>query len=174
MIPNPFLDILSQGQSRKMADKIIGMIIDGEAQIEELMECFFSEDLRTCQRAAWPVGIIAEKKQDLLLPYLSRMVVNLDNPKHDAVVRNTLRAFQFLDLPEDLESEVYERCLLYLSDPKYPIAFTAFGMTVCSNIAMKYPDLREEVISAIDYRMPHGSSGIRARGGKERARLLKG
>lgn len=164
--------ILASGQSRKMANTVIDIIMQDESRIEELMECFFSDDLRTCQHAAWPVGILAEKHPTILLPYLHRMVSNLDQPKHDAVVRNTLRTFQFMTLPEDLQSEVYDRCLEYLSNPKYPIAFTAFAMTVCTDIALQYPELKEEVMAAIDYRMPHGSSGIRARGAKERRRLI--
>ena len=165
--------ILAAGQSRKMAHTVIDIILQDESRIDELMQCFFSDQLRICQHAAWPVGILAEKHPTILLPYLPRMVSNLDEPKHDAVVRNTLRTFQFIEIPEELQSDVYDRCLEYLSNPKYPIAFTAFGMTVCADIAMQYPELREEVIAAIDYRMPHGSSGIRARGAKERRRLLK-
>lgn len=169
---NEIESILSDRQSKKMATTIVDIIIQDESRIDELMQCFFSDELRTCQHAAWPVGIIAEKHPTILLPYLPQMVANLDQPKHDAVVRNTLRTFQFMEIPEELQSEVYDRCLEYLSNPKYPIAFTAFSITVCTDIAMQYPELRAEVIAAIDYRMPHGSSGIRARGAKERCRLL--
>lgn len=165
--------ILAAGQSRKMANIVIDIILQDESRIDELMQCFFSDHLRTCQHAAWPVGILAEKHPTILLPYLPKMVTNLDEPKHDAVVRNTLRTFQFIEIPEELQSDVYDRCLEYLSNPKHPIAFTAFGMTVCADIAMQYPELREEVIAAIEYRMPHGSSGIRARGSKEMRRLRK-
>jgi len=164
--------ILASGQSRKMANVVIDIILEDESRIDELMQCFFSDHLRTCQHAAWPVGILAEKHPTILLPYLQRMVSNLDNPVHDAVVRNTLRTFQFMEIPEELQSEVYDRCLEYLSNPKYPIAFTAFSMTVCTDIAMQYPELKEEVIAAIDYRMPNGSSGIRARGAKELRRMM--
>ncbi len=169
---NEIESILAAGQSKKMAVTVVNLILKDESRIEELMQCFFSDELRTCQHAAWPVGILAEKQPSLLLPYLARMVSNLDEPKHDAVVRNTLRTFQFMKIPEELQSEVYDRCLEYLSNPKYPIAFTAFGMTVCADIAMQYPELREEVISAIDYRMPHGSAGVRSRGAREKRRLL--
>lgn len=164
--------ILASGQSRKMANTVVDIILQDEERIDELMDCFFSEHMRTCQHAAWPVGILAEKHPTILLPYLPRMVSNMDVAQHNAVIRNTLRTFQFMDIPESLQSEVYDRCLEYLSNPKYPIAFTAFGMTVCTNIAMEYPELKEEVISAIDYRMPNGSSGIRARGIKEKKRMM--
>lgn len=164
--------ILAGGQSRKKADVVVDIILNDPSRIDELMQCFFSTELRTCQYAAWPVGILAEKHPTILLPYLPSMISNLDDPKHNAVVRNTLRTFQFIEIPEELQSEVYDRCLAYLSNPKYPIAFTAFAMTVCANIAMLYPELKDEVIAAIDYRMPNGSAGIRARGMKERNRML--
>lgn len=164
--------ILANGQSRKMANHVIDIILQDEQRIDELMQCFFSDHMRTCQHAAWPVGILAEKHPTILLPYLPRMVSNMDDAKHDAVIRNTLRTFQFIEIPEALQSDVYDRCLEYLSNPKYPIAFTAFAMTVCTNMAMQYPELKEEVIAAIDYRMPNGSSGIRARGMKEKKRMI--
>lgn len=165
--------ILANGQSRKMANTVVDIILQDEQRIYELMDCFFSEHMRTCQHAAWPVGILAEKHPTILLPFLPRMVSNMDNAQHDAVIRNTLRTFQFMEIPESLQSEVYDKCLEYLSNPKYPIAFSAFGMTVCTNIAMEYPELKEEVIAAIDYRMPNGSPGIQARGKKEKKRMMQ-
>jgi len=137
-------NLLYDRQSKKIAQQVVDLIIEDESLIDDLMNCFFSEEMRLCQYAAWPVGIIAEKHTTILLPYLPKMVSNLDTPNHDAVVRNTLRTFQFMLIPEELQSEVYDRCLEYLSNPKYPVAFTAFSMTVCTDIAMIYPELKEE------------------------------
>lgn len=170
---NSLLPLLMVGQSRKMADEIVNLVIKDQDLVVELMDCFFDGDLRICQRAAWPVGILAEKRPEIIKPYLNKMLKNLDHPKHDAVVRNTLRTFQFITIPEALQSEVYDRCLEYIHNPKYPIAFSAFSMTVCADIAMLYPELREEVISVIEYRLPNGSSGMVARGRKEIKRLSK-
>lgn len=164
--------IFSRRVNREENIAIVNSIIDEAYSMEELMECFFSNDLRICQRAAWPVGMIAEKAPQLLDPYIAAMLENLEVAPHDAVVRNTLRAWQFMDIPEELESAVYDKCLQYLSEPSYPIAISVFGMTVCSNIAMKYPELKEEVIAAIDYRLPHGSAGMRSRGMKLRKKML--
>ena len=166
-----FAKLLSQKPSLHIVNDIVKTILDDKHRIQELMDCFFDDHLRMCQHAAWPLGKIAEKNPDIVNPYFAQMLTNLDSPKHDAVVRNTLRTFQYIILPEELQSEAYDRCLKYILDPKYPIAFSAFAMTVCANIAMQYPDLREEVIAAIDYRMPQGSAGIRSRGMKERNRL---
>lgn len=164
---------LEQEHSKNIADQIVNAILKDPKRIEELMYCFFHKEKRINQRASWPVGKLAEKNQDILIPYLSEMISNLDRPLHDAVVRNTLRTFQFMKIPEEYQSEIFERCLEYLSDPKYPIAFTAFAMTVCTDIAVCYPELKDEVISAIEYRMPEGSAGIRARGRKDLKRLHK-
>lgn len=165
--------LLSRGQSRPIADHIVSMVSADPSLMPELMTCFFSEEMRVCQRAAWPVGIIAEKHPELLERYLAQMISNMNRAKHDAVIRNTLRTFQFIDVPEEVESDLYDRCLEYVMNPSYPIAFTAFAMTVCVNICMKYPELKEEVVTAIEYRMPEGSAGIRARGRKLLKQLSK-
>lgn len=168
-----FYHWLEQEYSKNIANQIVNVILEDPHRIEELMACFFHKEKRINQRASWPVGMLAEKNQDILIPYLPQMISNLDEPLHDAVVRNTIRAFQFMRIPEEYQSEIFERCLDYLSDPKYPIAFAAFAMTVCTEIAVCYPELKDEVINAIEYRMPEGSAGIRARGNKELQRLRK-
>lgn len=169
---NQLFHILQNRLNRSENVAIVNAVIDGTYQMADLMECFFSDEVRECQRAAWPVGMISERSPELLVPYLQSMLDNLDVAPHDAVVRNTLRAWQFMDFPEEIESEIYDKCLAYLSDPSYAVAISVFGMTVCANIAMKYPDLKEEVIAAIDYRLPHGSAGMRSRGMKLRKKLL--
>lgn len=77
---NEIETILVKGQSRKMAKSVVDLIINDESKINDLMNCFFSDQLRICQYAAWPVGILAEKHPTILLSYLPKMVANLDTP----------------------------------------------------------------------------------------------
>ena len=49
-----------------------------------LMRLFFSNELRSCQRASWVVSHCVDKDKSLIFPYLSKMVKNLENPVHDA------------------------------------------------------------------------------------------
>ena len=96
---------------------------------------------------------------------------SLDNPSHNAIVRNTVRVLQNIEIPEELEGEIYERCFDYLNDPKEKPAVRAFSMKVLSNIAMIYPELKEELIKSIELHFPYGSKGFKSRGKKELERL---
>ncbi|MFZ1751870.1 MAG: hypothetical protein WAU01_16860 [Saprospiraceae bacterium] len=156
--------LLQSEHSRKNTNIILDAVKANPERIHELMESFFDKEYRICQRAAWPVGDIGKSSPQLLLPYLPKMVTNLKSPRHDAVVRNTLRTWQHMDIPESYLGEIFEISFQYILDPKYPIAIRAFSMTVCFNIVQKVPELKDELILAITDQMENGSPGIKSRG----------
>lgn len=145
-----FHDELSKTHSKELAMQIADICVKDKKKLGELMECFFSDDIRICQRASWSVCFVALKKSDLLTPYLDRMIENLEKPKHDAVVRNTVRAWEEMEIPEEYEGLIFEICFNYVVSTKHAVAIRAFAISVSSKIALKYPELREELISEFD------------------------
>jgi hypothetical protein len=172
-MPVSFRILLGQENSKKMASHIVSEVVNQPERMEELMTLFFDEDLRTCQRAAWPVGLLADNNAHLLDPYIARMLDNLDTPHHDAVIRNTFRTFQYVDFSEELEGIAFDKAFNFLLDVNYAVGIRIFSMTVCGNIAMKYPELGQELIPVIEENMPHGSAGFRARGASILKKLRK-
>jgi len=168
-----FVSILQQFHDRVSSQNIADIIISNPDRLPELMDCFFHENLRICQRAAMPLGMIGKTHTYLLYPYVKRMLAYLDNPPHDAVVRNTIRTFQFMDFPEELEGIVFDKCMTYLCDLDQAIAIRVFSMTVCANISMKYPELTHELIPILEDQLPHGSTGFKSRGSKLLVKLRK-
>jgi len=156
--------VFEKEHSRIATDKVLHYIQDYPNKMVELMDCFFDADPRICQRAAWPVGDLGEKYPDLLIPYLPEMILNLKAPKHDAVIRNTVRTWQYMSIPEEYLGEIFELCFNYINDPKIPVAIRAFSMTVCANICKAVPELKEELILAIKDQLEYGSAGIKSRG----------
>jgi hypothetical protein len=94
------------------------------------------------------------------------MLNNLDTPLHDAVIRNTFRTLQNLDVPEEIEGLAFEKAYDFLANPQNAIAIRVFAMSVCGNIARKYPELKEELIPLIEEQLPYGSAGFINRGMK--------
>jgi len=156
--------MLEAENSRPTAVRIRDIVCADAPRIDELMQLFFSEDLRMCQRASWPLTLIAEREAGLVYPYVEQMLDNLAHPHHDAVIRNTFRAFQFIEFPDDVEGSVFDIAFNYLLDIDNAIAIRVFAMTVCGNIARRYPELSTELIPVIEEHLPHGSAGFRARG----------
>ena len=168
---NKIRTLLLEEQSKKIRDEIVQIVLNDPKQIDDLMNCFFDKNLRLNQYSSWPMTVIVDKNPTLILPYLSKMLKALDNPAHDAVVRNTVRVLQNISIPEEFEGEIYERCFDYLNDTKEKPSIRAFSMKVLSNIAMKYPELKEELIKSIELHYPYGSKGFKSRGKKELKRL---
>ncbi len=160
--------ILTVGLTKEQNNKLNAWVGDSQERFDQLMYYFLHEEMRVCQRSAWVFGKVCEDRPQLMLKWLPQILKALEEPKHDAIVRNTVRAFQFMDdFPEEYEGEIFEKCFDYLHSPKYPIAFKAFSMTVCRKIAIKYPELKDELIAVIEEVMENASSGIISRGKKE-------
>lgn len=165
---------LRQGHSRELATALTNYIGNSQTRFDEFMPFFLHDEYRICQRASWTLSMVSDKYPHLIAKWLPQIIQAMRNPAHDSIIRNAVRTFQNLDpIPEEYEGEVYELCFGYLLNPKYPIAFKAFSMTVCRRIAMKYPELKEELIQVIKDAMVNGSAGIIGRGKKELHILMK-
>ncbi len=164
---------LEKGQSKKMVLEVMQYVGKNQKRFKNLMDLFFDEDLRISQRASWPVGYCAEAHPELILPYLKKMIANIDNPVHNAVKRNTIRILSVIDLPEDLMGEAVDKCFRILDDPKEAIAMRVFSMSVCFNITKREPDLANELKVIIEDHYPHGSAGFKSRANRILKELRK-
>jgi len=160
---------LLEGEHRKeQRDKVVDYVGNDKAKLKALMSFFLDRKWhwRLNQRSAWPIGVIGKKYPNLVKPYYKEMVQLLDDPPHNAAARNVVGLLQFAELEEEWEGEAYAKCFEFLCDPKEAIAVRAFSITVLTRIALKYEDLKPELIAAINEYGPHGSSGIKFRAKK--------
>lgn len=165
------LKILQEKQCADNRNRIVDYVSDNPKHMRELMTYFFDPNLRINQRAAWPLNFIARKHPKLIAPYHKRLIENLDKPHHDAVVRNTLRIYEDLDIPESIEGRLCEKCFDYISDPKWPAAIRCFSIYVLEKIVVKYPDLKVELIDILQEHLPHGTPGFKHRAKKVLGRI---
>lgn len=164
---------LRQFHDKATAQNIADSLANAPYRIPELIACLLHKEMRICQRASWPLGILGKSHPELLYPYLQKILQAIENPVHDAVVRNTMRTFQFMDFPEDIEGHIFDVCMNHLMNIDNAIAIRVFAMTTCSNICMKYPSLAHELIPVIEEQLPHGSTGFKNRGEKLLTKLKK-
>jgi len=144
-------ELLNAEHSKSQKTKIAEIITNDPNYMKELMGWFFSNDTRMCQRASWPLLDICIKSPKILKPYLPKMVKHLDDKSiHDAVIRNTLRIFDEIDVPHELEGLLFEKCCAYILNPSRAIAIRAFGITIAVKISSLYPELSEEMNLILD------------------------
>jgi len=148
--------------------RVVDYVVDDIHKWKALMNLFLDNKWhwRYNQRAAWSIGVLGRKYPKMIAPYHEQLVETLSNPSHDAQVRNIIRIYEDIVIPESIEGQLYEKCYGFLSNPQNAIAIRCFSMTVMSKIAEKYPDLRSELVAEIEEHLPHGSAGFKNRGQK--------
>ncbi len=169
------MDLLQQLQidnTKTNAQLIVDAIVAGEANLQDLWAIFLDDDKRIRQRAGWPLTILSEQHSEILLPLVPDMIAALET-EEDSITRNVVRAWQALEFHEDDEGSVYDICFAFLGSPQVAIAIRVFAMTVCTNIALRYPSLASELITLIEEHYEHGSAGYKSRAKRELLKLRK-
>ncbi len=156
-----------KGQSKALTTAIVNKVANSQQKMDELMQCFIKGPVRITQYAAWPMSYIAKKHPHLLFKYYPLLIDLLNKEgKHNSINRNILRAFQFVEIPEEHEGNVLDVSFRLLNSPSEPVAVKAFSMTVIYNLSKKYPDIIPELKACIEALMPDASAGIKSRGSK--------
>lgn len=170
------LQEILQVNSKSSCKKIADYIDTDEELFAKLIQLFLNGDSRTTQCAAGVINACIEQNPFLIKPYFKDFIAKLKEPNiHDGIKRNILRAWQFVDISEEHQGEVYDLCYRYLADNE-PIAVIVFAITVCLNITKQIPELKQELqlqIELLLLKHQNGSAGINSRGKKVLAELKK-
>ena len=139
---------------------------------KELIDCFLSDNVRVAQRAAWSVSWAAQKRPELVEPYAGVLISQLKRTDvHNAVIRNSLRILEDLDIPEEFHGEVMDACFQFLQKRDTAIAIKAFALTVLFNLSKIYPDIKNELRVIIEENMDYETAAYKSRGRKILAKL---
>lgn len=151
-------------QEKSQAIKIARYAMSSSEKFEELMQCFLENNYVLAQRAAWSVSFAAQVNKELIAPYTAVLIEQLTKKNvHDAVIRNSLRILQTLEIPENCLSDVINACFNWIEKPAAPAAIKAFALTVLGNISVKIPDIKNEIKLVIDYLIDNESAAFKAR-----------
>ena len=150
--------------SKKQTDKIIRYIGNDREKYNELVELFLKGEYRVTQRAGWPLSYIAIAHPEMINKHLKKLFSNLEKPDlHNAVIRNTFRLLQFVNIPKSLHGIAADTCFKYFNDKNQPVAIRCFSMTVLANLCKTYPELKNELKISIEDNMPYGTAGFLSR-----------
>ena len=160
-------EVILQEHSKNQATRIVNWIGDDQKKFDQLIELFLKGEYRVTQRAAWPLSYCVSNHPYLVKKHMKNLLLNLRKPGlHDAVIRNTLRLMQFIDIPETLQGLATEICFELFNDKRQPIAVKVFSMTVLGNISKTHPALKNELKLSIEMQLPYGSAGFLSRAKK--------
>jgi hypothetical protein len=132
--------------TKSHAMEITNYACSSAKHFKELMDCFLCNDYRTAQRAAWSVSWAAKAKPALIAPYIQDLVAQLSrNDVHDAVIRNSVRVLEDIEIPEACHADVMNACFAFIEKPGTPAAIKAFSLTTLHNLSAQYPEIKHEL-----------------------------
>jgi hypothetical protein len=153
--------------SKAHAQAIANYACESKKNFKELMNCFLDDEYRLAQRAAWSVSWAAMKKPEMIYPHIKDLVSVLYKKNvHDAVIRNSVRVLQEIEIPEKYHGEVMNACFQFLEKPSTAVAIKAFSLTTLFNLSKKYPEIKPELKLIINDSLEHETAAFKARAKK--------
>jgi hypothetical protein len=153
--------------SKKQCDKIVKYIGNNKKRFAELMKVFFEGEYRATQRAAWPMSYCVRNHPQLIKPYFGKLLGNLGKKGlHDAVIRNTVRLLQDVEIPKKYHGKLMSICFDFIQSNETRVAVKAFSLTILQNLSKQYPDMLPELKLIIQERWDHETAAFRSRGKK--------
>lgn len=158
---------LLEEHSKKQCDLIVQYIGNNKKRFAELMKLFFNGEYRITQRAAWPMSYCVRNHPGLIEPYFKPLLENLTKKDiHDAVIRNTVRLLQDVEIPRRYQGKVMNICFGYIQSHEIPVAVKAFSLTILGNLSGQYPEIIPEIKMIIEERWEHETAAFHSRAKK--------
>jgi len=159
--------LLEAEHSKKQTDRIVKYIGNNKERFAELMRIFLKGEYRITQRAAWPLSYCVQLYPGLIQPYFKSLLDNLEKKNlHGAIIRNTVRLLQEVDIPKKFQGRVMNLCFDWVQSPETAIAVKAFALTVLENLSIAYPDILPELKLIIEEQWDQATPAFRVRATK--------
>lgn len=154
---------LAQEHSRANTNRIAKAIGNDPEEFEKIIDIIYNAEPPLPQRAAWLLSIVNEKHPELLKPYLSKFINDIQKFKLDAVRRNMSVVLASHEIPKKLQGKLINVCfdLILSSDEK--VVMKVHAMQCIANIAKEHPELIPELKSAIEDQLPKTTAAFHAR-----------
>lgn len=158
---------LMESHDKKHALSIAHYAISSNKAFDQLMDCFFSNEYRLAQRAAWSVAWATKFQPSMVHPYLSKIVDQLSRTDvHDAVIRNSVRIIENMEIPLELHGALMNTCFQLVEQPTTKPAIKAFSLSILYQLSQKHSDIQSELVCLIQTLWDMESPAFQSRGRK--------
>ena len=158
---------IMKAHSRSHALQIADYACKSRKNFKQLIDCFLDQEYRLAQRAAWSVTWAARKKPELIFPHIGALVSVLTRSDvHDAVIRNSVRILEEIDIPVKFHGQVMDACFRLVGNPGTAVAIKAFSLTTLLKLSKSYPEIRPELRLIIEDNWENAAPAFKARARK--------
>lgn len=165
-------DLFEHETSRANTDYVKNIIYQKPELYEELFELVLQNKDPHSRRAIWVFDACDEELQGVAKPFLPKLIENLDKFTHNGMKRHSLRILSRHKIPDDQLVKVMDFCFKMLTLFE-AAAIKVHAMQILYNISQKVPEIKPELISAIELSVQEGTTGVKNRGFRMLKKLYK-
>ena len=142
-------------------------VIDSGDTYLNLMEMALYDERAMTWRAAYLIDKINDLQPELILPYLEKMIEQVQVEKHGGKRRHFLKLISMNKIPEQKLGLMLDFAIETFKSSKEAVAVRVHAMQILYNITELEPELKHEILTVIEHEMEnHSSAGIISRGKK--------
>lgn len=154
---------LLQEHSRANTDRITKAIGNDPDEFKKIIDIIYTAEPPLPQRAAWLLAVVNKKHPELLKPYLSKFINDIQKFELDAVRRNMSVVLASHEIPEKLQGKLIDVCFNLILSPSEKVVMKVHAIQCIANIAKEHRELIPELKSAIENQLPKTTAAFHAR-----------
>jgi hypothetical protein len=151
--------------SRATTDQVKEIIWQKPEIYEELFELVLQDEDPYSRRAMWVFDTCDEELPGIAKQYLPVLIDRLSTFTHSGLRRHSLRILTRYAIPGEKVVALLNFCFEMLQGAE-PAAVKVHAMQILYNISQDEPELKQELIPAIELAIQEGTTGTRNRGSK--------
>lgn len=167
------LELLRNGMSKADADFIAGLALKDSSLVTVLWKAFLSNREPVSRKAAWVLDHLTENHPELVMDFLPELIDALPGFKHDGLTRHALHIIGRYPILESKKELLLNYCFEILLFKKEAVAVRAFALQILYQISLEEPEIRNELISTLEFAMEESTPGMRSLGSKILKKLYK-
>lgn len=158
-----YVSQLLQEHSRVNINRIAKAIGNDPEEFKKIIDIIYHAEPPLPQRAAWLLAAVNDNHPELLEPYLSKFINDIQKFEVDAIRRNMSVVLASHQIPKKLQGKLINVCFDLILSPTEKVAMKVHGMQCIANLAKEYPELIPELKSAIEDQLPKTTAAFHAR-----------
>jgi hypothetical protein len=160
-----FIAALSHDSRRLMIETIAQAVGTNAQYFEEILQITRTAKDMKASRAARVIDMVCENFPEMGNAYVNEIAQNLIDVKCSKTKRSLCRVLtRHLPDNEELLGALVHHGFEYLYSTTEPVALKVYAMQVLFNVSELIPDLKPELIEAIEQELPKNSVGFNSRG----------
>jgi hypothetical protein len=155
-------ELLIRNSSRAQTDFIASIVHKKPEVIDELWQIYLLAEEPVSRKAAWAIDIATEQRNDLVEPWLERLIAKLPQFNHDGLKRHGMRMIARCRIPEESVGLMINQAFEWLLNPTESVAVKMYCIETLYNISINEPDIQQELYDTIEFQMGDGTPGFKS------------